>query len=218
METEQRTRPPWSTRKKDKAPRGVYRHPSGVWAIRYACSLGDIHKERVGPLKSEAVRAYHDRRTHATTKPGWCPSKERREERDRARRDAEAQRQSIARATTVKDYAERWLKVHVTPNCRERTALQYQQTLKDHVYPALGHVPLGDLRRSQVKEFFADKAAQGLSRGTLKNIAVPLSALLNAAVEEERIPGNPAARLWRHRRGRTEGSHRVGACPVVTRC
>src|SRR5262252_3838600 len=28
------------TRKKDKAPRGVFRHPSGAWAIRYACGVG----------------------------------------------------------------------------------------------------------------------------------------------------------------------------------
>jgi len=202
------TRRLWSTRKKDKAPRGIYRHPSGVWAIRYACGLGDIHKERVGPLKSDAVRAYHDRRTCALSKPGWCPLKERRDERERVRQSDEAQRQATARAITVKDYAERWLKVHVAPSCRERTALQYQQTLKDHVYPALGHVPLGELRRAQVKEFFADKAAQGLSRGTLKNIAIPLSAMLNAAVEEERIPGNPAARLWRRQRGRTEDEAR----------
>jgi hypothetical protein len=38
MEHEQAARPTrgdWSTKKRDKAPRGVYRHRSGDWAIRY---------------------------------------------------------------------------------------------------------------------------------------------------------------------------------------
>ena len=44
------------TRKKDQAPRGVFRHRSGVWAVRFTCGAGHIHQERVGPLKSDAVR------------------------------------------------------------------------------------------------------------------------------------------------------------------
>jgi hypothetical protein len=40
MEIEQRTRGSWSTKKKDPAPRGVYRHPSGDWAIRFTCGAG----------------------------------------------------------------------------------------------------------------------------------------------------------------------------------
>src|SRR5882724_8892769 len=74
------------TRKKDQAPRGVFRHPSGVWAVRFTCGAGHIHKERVGPLKSDAIRTYHDRRARAQDEPGWCPAVER----EQARVDAEA--------------------------------------------------------------------------------------------------------------------------------
>ena len=55
--------PAWSRKKKDAAPRGVFKHPSGVWAIRYACGAGcEKHEERVGPLKSDAIRAHAARR------------------------------------------------------------------------------------------------------------------------------------------------------------
>ncbi len=33
------------TRKKEKAPRGVFRLPSGEWAIRFFCGLGHKHVE-----------------------------------------------------------------------------------------------------------------------------------------------------------------------------
>jgi hypothetical protein len=39
-------------KKRDAAPRGVKRHPSGVWAIRFCCGLGCVHKERVGPVRA----------------------------------------------------------------------------------------------------------------------------------------------------------------------
>jgi hypothetical protein len=55
----------WSTKKRDAAPRGVRRHPSGVWGIRYVCGAGCPHKERVGPIKQDAIRAYHQRRARA---------------------------------------------------------------------------------------------------------------------------------------------------------
>jgi integrase len=194
----------WSTRKKDDAPRGVYRHPSGGWGIRFACGLGHVHKQRTGSLKSAAIREHDERRVRAQREPGWCPRSERHAAQELVRQQAEARRNDEARAITLREYSEHWLRVHVEPNCRERTVEQYRSALSRHVYPVLGGVPLGALKRTQVKEFFATKAAEGLARGTLRNIAVPLSAMLNAAVEDERIPGNPAARLWRHQRGRTE--------------
>ena len=61
-ENRQRRRDLWSTRKKDVAPRGVYRHRSGMWAIRFTCGAGHIHKEQVGRVKSEAIDGRNERR------------------------------------------------------------------------------------------------------------------------------------------------------------
>jgi hypothetical protein len=54
MDEEPRGRPTrgtWTTKKKDKAPRGVYQPRKGIWAIRFTCGAGcaNPHKELVGP-------------------------------------------------------------------------------------------------------------------------------------------------------------------------
>lgn len=99
-------RGPWSTKKRDTAPRGVYRHPSGMWAIRFTCGAGHIHKERVGPLKTDAIRAYHDRRSRAHNEPGSCPQVEAGRERERAR----AERLREQARVTFREYASAYLK------------------------------------------------------------------------------------------------------------
>lgn len=98
-------------RKVDKAPPGVRRHPSGVWAIRYTCGAGHKHKERVGPIKQDAIRAYHDRRKRAHAEPGWCPRVECQQERERA----QVERGRQARRITFRAFADeylRWAKLH----------------------------------------------------------------------------------------------------------
>lgn len=197
-----------STRKKDNAPRGVFRHPSGVWAVRFTCGLGCIHQEKVNALKSDAVELYHERRKRARGEPGWCPKAERRAVAEAVRRQEEERHRQEAEAVTVRQYAERWLRVHVAQDCRERTARSYRAIFEQHIFPALGDVPLGALSRAQIKGFLARKAEAGLTRGTLKNIVVPLRAMLNVAVDEGRISGTPAAKLLKRVRGRTEAEAR----------
>src|SRR5215475_10727628 len=101
--------PTWSRRKKDQAPRGVLRHPSGVWAIRYTCGAGHIHKEKVGPLKNDAVRAYHDRRGRAHAEPGWCPMIEAERERERVRAERARVRARVPFSQYATQYGE-WSK------------------------------------------------------------------------------------------------------------
>src|ERR1700752_348911 len=101
MEEPKRTRESWSTRKKDNAPRGLYWHPSGAWAIRFTCGAGHIHKQKVGALKGDAGRVYHDRRGRALTEPGWCPGIEARQGRARVQAEERAR-------ITLQDYAEEY--------------------------------------------------------------------------------------------------------------
>src|SRR5712692_1339569 len=103
-EVHHRSHRSWSTRKKDQAPRGLFRHPSEEWGIRYTCGAGHIHQEKAGPIKTGAVRGYHDRRARAHDEPGWCPKDERR----RARERALAERQSEARRLTFGEYGEQY--------------------------------------------------------------------------------------------------------------
>jgi integrase len=195
----------WSKKKKDgDAPRGLFRHPSGVWGIRYTCAAGCVHQEKVTPLKGDAIEEYHKRRRRARNEPGWCPTAERRATAEAKQRQETERRQRESETITVQRYGDHWLKVHVAQECRERTARQYRSVLEQHVYPALGDVALSDLTRARIKAFLAGKAEAGLKRGTLKNIVVPLRAMLNEAVDEGRISGTPAAKLWKRNRGASE--------------
>src|SRR2546422_10915275 len=104
----------WSRRKKDRAPRGVFRHRSGVWAVRFTCGAGHIHQERVGPLKSDAVRVYHERRARVLDEAGWCPAVERRQERARVLRE-QAQERARMRSEerrVGKECRSRWSPYH----------------------------------------------------------------------------------------------------------
>jgi integrase len=197
------TRVAWSTRKKDNAPKGLFRTKRGGWAIRFKCSRGCIHQEPVGE-KSKALRVYHQRRTRALGEPGWCPRLER---------------QAVqAEGLTLKDFGEKWLPSRAK-ELKPRTLDHYGQVLRDHIYPALGSTPLRDLTRPMLKTWLAQaKRAKGekgkeekdsgrpspLSRETLKNLVIPLRAMLNDAQDDGLILSNPAVRLLKRTRGLTE--------------
>src|SRR6516162_1672587 len=91
-----------NTRKKDiDLQRGLIR--SGrVYGVRFTCAAGHVHEERVGPLKSEAIRVYHERRARAYAEPGWCPAEERR----LARAAAKARKAGEARRISFRQYAD----------------------------------------------------------------------------------------------------------------
>lgn len=197
-----RTRAPWSTKKRDATPRGVFRHPSSttrtnVWAIQFVCSLGHRHVEKVGPAKTEAVRAHHARTARVHAEPDWCPRQQRQQGRARQAEREAARRETEARQITVAAYADPWLRERAALRLRERTAERYQGDFRVHIIPALGHLTLGELTRTHVRDFLSGKAHAGLARGTVANLLVPLRAMLNTAVEDGVIPGNPAARLGR---------------------
>src|SRR5437016_12335711 len=80
--TQRRT---WSRKKKDPAPRGVFRHPSGDWAIRFTCGAGHKHKEHIGRVKTDAKDALDSRRARVRQQPGWCPTVETQHAKERSR-------------------------------------------------------------------------------------------------------------------------------------
>lgn len=147
---------------------------------------------------AEAIRRGIVGRIASTTSPAGVRARSCVREATRRAREAQA--------VTVRQYAEQWLTAHVAHVCRERTGEQYRSTFKHHVYPAFGELPLGELKRSHIRALLASKA--GLSRNTIKNILVPVRAMLNAAVDEERIPGNPAIRILKRKRSQTEDEAR----------
>jgi integrase len=191
--------PMWSKRKKDKAPRGVFTDRAGLWAVRFMCGAGHVHEERVGRIKRDAIDAHAARRGRVRRDPAWCP----RLEREQARAAAVRQ-ETAAPALTFRQYADGWQRQHVAVVCKPRTAELYASVFKRHLFPALGDVPLAAVTREQLRDVLAAKAKAGLSRATLQNIIIPLRAMLNAAVDDGKLAGNPAVRLGRFSRGITE--------------
>jgi hypothetical protein len=101
----------WSRRKKDAAPRGVRRHPSGGWAIRYTCGQGHIHKERIGHVKQDAKDAHDQRRLRARAEPTWCPAVEARNARAQTEEAERRGRRRVTFAEHTVDFIA-WAKVH----------------------------------------------------------------------------------------------------------
>ena len=191
-----------STRKRDDLPKGLNRHPAGGYFIRYACAVGHIHEQRTGRSLEAATKKLGNYRADA--EKGWCPRRAREQ-----RREAEAaKRQAQAQDVTVRQLGVRWLKTHVEPNLRVRTAAQYRSVLERHVFPGLGDLPLRDVTRARLREFLTGLV--GVTWGTKKNVMVPLATMLSFAVDEDRLPANPASGLFRQRRrARTEAEART---------
>jgi integrase len=115
----------------------------------------------------------------------------------------------------VQQYAEeKWLPSRIG-ELKPRTHDHYAQVFRDYIYPTLGNIPLRELTRPLLKTWLsqvrrlkgrkhADSLSAVLSRETLKNLVIPLRAMLNDAQDDGLIPSNPAVRLLKRTRGLTE--------------
>jgi site-specific recombinase XerC len=176
------TRPGWSTRKLDAAPRGLHRHESGGWAICFTCGAGHKHKEKVGPLKGDAVRVYHDRRRRAHDEPGWCPRVEARQERERVRAELAKARARV----TFRDYAAQygeWSKRHKRS---WRTDASRVTILTER----FGDQSLDQITSLDV-ERFRDALLDGRTKATANRYRDLLSAIFRRAVRDGLVPANP---------------------------
>ena len=104
---------------------------------------------------------------------------------------------------TVRSFAEAWLAKRDT-----ETAADDRGRIYNHILPALGHIPLTELRPRQVREFvdaLTKKKRQGnrrkdgslvptdelLAPRTVRHVYGTLRAMLNDAVADELIPSSP---------------------------
>jgi integrase len=103
---------------------------------------------------------------------------------------------------TLEEYGAIWLAAQTfDPSTHEATALR----LRLHVYPYLGKAPLGGIRPSQVQAWLK-ALQQSLAPRYVRVIHANLSAVLSAAVDDDRIGKNPckagSVRLPRHEPGK----------------
>jgi integrase len=98
-------------------------------------------------------------------------------------------------ADTLRTHSEKWLQL-VRPTLRWNTVSSYQNTLNKRILPYLGDTPLDALNRTQIKAWFVQQ--MGLCKVSTASLALSiLHIILEAAVEAETIPSNPARSIRR---------------------
>ena len=104
---------------------------------------------------------------------------------------------------TVESFLDRWLSVHRT-RIRTSTATRYDGLVRNHLAPGIGHIPIRGLRHSDVETLFSVMITKGLNRRSVAQAKCLLSMALDAAICEELISSNVAARIRLPRASATE--------------
>jgi integrase len=105
------------------------------------------------------------------------------------------------------DYAEAWIAQR--PGLRPRTVEIYRGSLKRHIVPHLGGVPLGKIDSGMIREWRAEILGTGTSVSEAAKAYRFLRAVLMTAVDDQLIPRNPC-------RIRGAGTERPEERPVLT--
>lgn len=89
-------------------------------------------------------------------------------------------------------YLEEWFAA-ITPNVRRSTWITDAGRVRNHIIPALGRIPLGDLTPAHVERFMSAKLAEGLSPQTVIHLRGILRRALQRAVKHGGLARNVAA-------------------------
>jgi integrase len=141
-------------------------------------------------------------------KVGWRePNKAIRYKTFRRRVDAEAHRHQVeasklegtyvnvsASKITVEEFADRYLSMSQS-QLQPSTFARYESLIRLYIVPKLGSKKLSTLSAAGVRDFLTDLQKAGHSDATLNHVHRVLRAMLTIAVQEGRLPRNPAERL-----------------------
>ncbi|MGP8081150.1 MAG: tyrosine-type recombinase/integrase [Dehalococcoidales bacterium] len=101
--------------------------------------------------------------------------------------------------TTLASFMERWLADSVFPNLAPRTAEVYEYITRVHLVPALGHVPLTQLKPAAIQKYYSEKLSHGrhdgkggLSAKSVRHHHMTLHCALETAVKWGLLQRNPA--------------------------
>ena len=103
-----------------------------------------------------------------------------------------------------KDFAEGFMSTYSAMKHEFSTQKSYRDSLDNYLIPQFGDISIDAISRKSVKEFIQDLNAQNLKPATIKNHKAYLSCILSQAVDDELIDINPASRMGKHIKKRTE--------------
>ena len=104
----------------------------------------------------------------------------------------------------VGDYLEQWLRDYAAGQVAATTRRSYQDTVRLHLAPALGHLPLLRLSAPAVQGYLTQKLQEGLSATTVRYHAAILGEALRRAVRWGLLARNPMEFVDLPRRARRE--------------
>lgn len=165
----------------------LYKEKSGLYAV--AIELPPVRWKKNGmPYRNRKVQRFK-LRAHA----------------EAALRDLREQKRQMGTLPTVGISVEvwfaKWLKVHVIPNERPRTADTYRTYVTSYIVPALGGATkLSKLTPESIRNIEQFILSQGLSSSTARNAYHYAASSLDDAMRDGFILSNPARRVEAPRR------------------
>jgi integrase len=141
-------------------------------------------------VKTDAVRAYHDRKQRTHDQPGWCP----KDERKAARVTAKAAQAKEQARVTLSDYAEDYVtwcrQVDVTGQVRKRSWRTIKAEMS-RLRMAFGIKVLSEITTADV-EGFIEGLLTTVSQPTANRYRDRLSAMFKRAIRLGLVTANPA--------------------------
>jgi site-specific recombinase XerD len=184
MATRDGTRSSWSTRKKVKAEKGLWkRSPKDpMWRIRYTCGLGHMHKERVDTVKGNAEMRLAERRATVARDAAWCPTVEKQRAREQAQADVARERRRI----TFRQYAEDYL---TTVRLTHR-GWRSDESRVNGLVECFGDMMLNQVSPADVERFL-DGLLKTRKPATVNRWRILLQAMLTRAKRHGLLSVNP---------------------------
>ncbi len=93
------------------------------------------------------------------------------------------------------EYLERWLRYYADGRLAPKTLESYNATVRVHLNPALGHIPISRLAPQTIQGYLAGKLQTGLSTTTVRYHAAILHQALRQAVKWGVLAHNPVDRV-----------------------
>ncbi|MET0991398.1 MAG: tyrosine-type recombinase/integrase [Lacisediminihabitans sp.] len=91
---------------------------------------------------------------------------------------------------TVSEWMRTWMKAR--PDMRATTRTRVDGIIRNYIDPPLGQIPIGELNRLRVQEWTANLPG---SPASIRKVVNVLSGALQLAVDDGRLPANPAVKL-----------------------
>lgn len=101
----------------------------------------------------------------------------------------------LGKDSTVAEYLDQWLDLHVAPYKEPKTTSFYRGNVTTHLKPFLGKRKLRQLSPQEIQKMIATRQSEGLSASTLHGILRTLRTALSTAWKEGLIEQNVAQKV-----------------------